>query len=250
MDLLIFVLVGAVVAGFVQGLSGFAFALVAMSVWAWVLEPAVAAVLTVFGAAAGQVIAAPAIRRGFDRHIVLPFVAGGILGIPLGVLVLPLLDPQIFKFLLGLFLMLWCPAMLASARLPTVRAGGRAADGLIGVAGGVMGGIGGFSGPVPTLWITLRGYPKEVQRAAIQSFNLAVLTLTFAAYVATGLVTVEILPLFGVVALAMVIPVWLGTRLYIGIAEATFRRIVLGLLAVSGAGMVAASAGPVFSRLG
>lgn len=30
---------GAIVAGFVQGMSGFAFGLVAMSFWAWVLEP-------------------------------------------------------------------------------------------------------------------------------------------------------------------------------------------------------------------
>ena len=33
------VALGAVVAGFVQGLSGFAFGLVAMSFWAWALEP-------------------------------------------------------------------------------------------------------------------------------------------------------------------------------------------------------------------
>ena len=41
---------GAIVAGFVQGLSGFAFGLVAMSFWAWTVEPQLAAVLVVFGA--------------------------------------------------------------------------------------------------------------------------------------------------------------------------------------------------------
>jgi hypothetical protein len=42
------------VAGFVQGLSGFAFGMVAMSFWAWVLEPQLAAVLSVFGSLTGR----------------------------------------------------------------------------------------------------------------------------------------------------------------------------------------------------
>ncbi|MET0890224.1 MAG: sulfite exporter TauE/SafE family protein, partial [Stenotrophomonas maltophilia] len=39
------VALGAIVAGFVQGLSGFAFGLVALSFWAWVLDPKLAATL-------------------------------------------------------------------------------------------------------------------------------------------------------------------------------------------------------------
>jgi hypothetical protein len=37
------VALGAVAAGFVQGLSGFGFGMVAMSFWAWTLEPRLAA---------------------------------------------------------------------------------------------------------------------------------------------------------------------------------------------------------------
>ena len=44
MDPLYLIALGAMVAGFVQGLSGFAFGMVAMSFWAWSLEPQVAAV--------------------------------------------------------------------------------------------------------------------------------------------------------------------------------------------------------------
>ena len=45
MEVMLVVALGAAVAGFVQGLSGFAFGMVAMSFWAWVLEPQLAAVL-------------------------------------------------------------------------------------------------------------------------------------------------------------------------------------------------------------
>src|SRR5690606_18932371 len=155
------VALGAAVAGFVQGLSGFAFSMVAMSIWAWALEPRLAATLAVFRALTRHVLAAVTVRRGFDLRRLLPFLARGLAGIPLGVALLPRLDMHSFQALLGALLALWCPAMLLSSRLPRVTAGGRLADGAAGLAGGVMGGIGGFSGALPTLWCTLRGYDKD-----------------------------------------------------------------------------------------
>ncbi len=114
------VALGAVVAGFVQGLSGFAFGLVAMSFWAWALEPRLAATLAVFGALVGQVLAAVTVRRGFNLKLLLPFVLGGLAGIPLGVAVLPHLDMDWFKALLGALLIVWCPIMLAARNLPRI----------------------------------------------------------------------------------------------------------------------------------
>ncbi|MFT4266860.1 MAG: sulfite exporter TauE/SafE family protein, partial [Xenophilus sp.] len=228
------VALGAVAAGFVQGLSGFAFGLVAMSFWAWTLEPRLAAVLAVFGALTGQVIAALSVRRGFDAKRLLPFVLGGLVGVPLGVLLLPRLDVDWFKAILGTLLVLWCPAMLAAKSLPRITRGGQWADGAVGLAGGVMGGIGGFTGTLPTLWCTLRGFDKDAQRAVIQNFNLSMLLVTMGTYVATGLVIRDMLPLFAIVAPAMLVPTLLGARLYIGISEVRFRQIVLGLLMASG----------------
>lgn len=232
---------GAALAGFVQGLSGFAFSLVAMSIWAWTLDPRLAAVMAVFGSLTGQVIAAFSVRRGFDLARLWPFLLGGLTGIPIGVAVLPLLDANMFKAALGLLLVIWCPAMLFAKHLPAIRFGGRAADGAVGLAGGIMGGFGGFTGVLPTLWCTLRRYDKHTQRSIIQNFNLATLAATMVAYLASSAVTREMLPGFAVVAPAMLIPTLLGTRLYIGISEAAFRRIVLGLLTLSGFALLASS---------
>ena len=71
-----FIALGAIVAGFVQGLSGFAFSLVAISFWAWTVEPKLAAALAVFGGLSGQIIAALTVRRGFDLRLLLPSPAG------------------------------------------------------------------------------------------------------------------------------------------------------------------------------
>jgi uncharacterized membrane protein YfcA len=119
-SLILIVVVGAALAGFVQGLSGFGFGLTAMSLWAWTLEPKLAAALAVFGALTGQIIAAVSVRRGFNLSRLLPFIAGGLAGVPLGIYVLPRLDVPLFKGMLGLLLVVMCPLMFFAARLPRV----------------------------------------------------------------------------------------------------------------------------------
>lgn len=233
------VALGAGVAGFVQGLSGFAFSLVALSIWAWVIDPKLAAVLAVSGSLTGQVVAAVTVRRGFDLKRLAPFLLGGLAGIPLGVLLLPRLDADWFKALLGVLLMVWCPVMLFAKDLPRIAFGGRIADAAVGLAGGVMGGLGGFTGVLPTLWCTLRRYERDVQRTIIQNFNLAMLAVTMASYLASGVVTRSMLPMLAVVLPAMLLPTLLGTRAYLGISEAAFRRLVLSLLTASGIALAA-----------
>jgi len=234
------ILIGAACAGFVQGLSGFGFSLTALSVWAWVLPPQLAAVLAVFGALTGQLLAAFTVRRGFDVKALLPFLVGGLLGLPLGLWLLPRVDAVMFRAFVGGLLALWCPVMLFSGRLPRV-GGGRAGDAVAGAVGGLMGPLGGFTGAIPTLWCTLRRFERDAQRAIIQNFNLAVLAVTMASYLATGQVTRPMLPLLALVAPALLLPALLGMKVYVGISPVAFRNLVLGLLTLSGIAMLASS---------
>ena len=249
MEMIAIIALGAVIAGFVQGLSGFGFGLTALSIWAWMVEPGLAAVLAVFGGLVGQIIAAVTMRRGFNLALLAPFILGGFVGIPLGVFLLPLLDIAMFKAALGTFLVLWCPAMLFVRDMPRIRFGGRIADALVGLIGGVMGGLGGFTGAVPTLWCTLRGMDKDTQRAVIQNFNLAMLTATMAAYFATGMAQAVALPLYALVALAVTVPVLAGARFYVGLSEQRFRQTVLTVLTLAGIAMLASAVSALIGRL-
>jgi uncharacterized protein len=233
------VALGAAAGGFVQGLSGFAFGLVAMAVWAWWLDPVLAGPLVVFGSLVGQLLSIRSIRRGFDARRVLPFVLGGVAGVPLGVWLLRHIDPLLFKLAVGVLLVVWCPAMLFARGLPRAARGGRPADAGAGWLGGVMGGLGGLTGPAPILWATLRGWDRDAQRAVFQVFNLAMHGLTMAAYLATGTISGEAARLFLVVAPAMLVPTLIGARLYRRFSDAAFRGLVLWLLAASGAVLIA-----------
>ena len=240
---------GAMAAGFVQGLSGFAFGMVSMSIWVWGVEPRLAAVLAVFGALLGQVVAAFTVPRHWSWPMLLPLLGGAAVGVPLGVAVLPMLNAGLFKLAFGSFLVVCCPLMLLAQRLPHVDVRSRFSDALAGAAGGFMGGLGGFTGVIPTLWYTLRGLEKDVQRGLIQNFNLATLAVTMVAYVASGAVSTRMLPSLGIVAVALLVPVLLGARLYVGLSQQAFRQMVLVLLTVSGgavlvSGIAAAAARP------
>lgn len=232
---------GAAVAGLVQGISGFAFAMVAMAIWVWGVDPALAAVMAVFGGWTGQVISAIRVRRGWHVSLLWPFVLGSAIGIPIGTRLLPLLNPDRFKLVLGGMLVVCCSAMLATARLPRIATGGRLADAGVGLLGGVMAPMSGFSGLAPALWCTLRGYTKDEHRAVLQNFNLIVLSATLASLVWSGRAHAGLLPQMAVVAGSLVIPSLWGSKIYTGMSPIAFRNGVLWLLVFAGVMMLASS---------
>jgi uncharacterized membrane protein YfcA len=111
-----------------------------------------------------------------------------------------------------------------------------------------MGGIGGFSGVLPSLWITLRGWDKDLQRSVIQNFSLVTLSATLASYVLTGLATPDMWPKLAVVVPALLLPSLIGARIYHGLSPAAFRRVVLVLLTGAGVAMIAAAL-PALARV-
>jgi len=235
MEIIALVAAGAFIAGFVQGMTGFGFGLAAMVFWSWTLPPGVAAPLVVFGSLVGQVLGLGALWRSFNLRRALPFLVGGALGIPLGVALLRDIDPGHFKLLVGVVLVVYCLSLLFVAELPRIGRGGRLADGVAAWIGGIMGGLSGMSAPVPTLWCVLRGWPRDEQRAVFQSFNLVVHALTLTAYGVGGVLTAETNRLFLVVAPAMLVPTLFGLWLYRRFDDVLFRKLVLALLAISGA---------------
>jgi uncharacterized protein len=238
--------IGAAIAGLVQGISGFAFSMVAMSIWVWTIDPILAAPMAVFGGWFGQVMSALRIRRGFQLNLLWPYLLGAAIGIPIGQQLLPYLSPNQFKLVLGSLLVICCSAMLATAKLPHITHGGKAADAGVGLLGGVMAPLSGFSGLAPALWASLRGYNKDEHRAVLQNFNLIVLSATVASNVYYGRLNRGHAPQMAVVAGALVLPAIWGSKIYVGMSAAAFRKTVLWLLVGAGVTMLIAAMRSMF----
>jgi uncharacterized membrane protein YfcA len=234
---------GALAGGFVSGLAGFGTALMALGIWLYVLPPSTAVPLVVICSIVAQTSTLPSFWRSFDFKLVWPFVIGGIAGVPLGTLLIAHADPHLFKLSFGVLLLVFPTALYLYRNPVAFRFGGRLADGLVGFAGGILGGLAGVSGPLPTLWASVRGWGKDERRGIFQTFNWCVLSTTLCLEAGTGFVTAQVLRLALLVLPATLSGAWLGARTYRALSDRNFRDVVLGLLFLSGVGLVWSSLG-------
>lgn len=230
-------LVAAFIGGIVSGLTGFAFSLVTAGVVTRVLPPSSAALILVAAPFLLQVFSLVQFRHAIQWARLWPFLVGGVLGIPVGAEILRRIDAHSFRLLIGCLLIFYSVVML-SIRRPVRIDGGAPADGAVGFLGGVLGGLSGFAGALPTMWAGLRGWPKDEQRAVFQPFILLIQFLTLVWMEVQGTITLPALVSFLVCVPAMLAGLWLGLRLYGRVDERGFRRIVLWLLLVSGITLV------------
>jgi uncharacterized protein len=237
------VLFGALAGGFVSGLAGFGTALMALGLWLYVLPPSLAVPLVLICSVVAQTWTLPSMWKSFDLSLVWPFIVGGLVGVPLGTMLIAHADPRVFKLTVGVLLLVF-PVTLYFNRTPMAfRFGGRLADGLVGLGGGILGGLAGLSGPLPILWASVRGWGKDERRGIFQTFNGTVLAAALCLQAATGLVAQQVIWLALLAFPATVVGAWLGARVYHGLSDRNFRDLVLGLLFLSGLGLVWSSIG-------
>jgi uncharacterized membrane protein YfcA len=237
---LVLLFLGAFAGGFVSGLAGFGTALMALGIWLYVLPPSTAVPLVLICSIVAQTSTMPSFWRSIDFRLVWPFVIGGLAGVPLGIILIAHADPGVFKLSFGVLLLVF-PAALYFNRAPVaVSFGGRVADAIVGFAGGILGGLAGLSGPLPILWASVRGWGKDERRGVFQTFNWTILTASLCLQAGTGLVTREVL---WFALPATIFGAWLGARTYHALSDRNFRDVVLGLLFLSGVGLVWSSLG-------
>ena len=235
------VLAGSLAGGFVSGVSGFAFGMVAMICWVWRIDPLLVAPMVVFGSMVTQAAAFTAVRRKVDWLRLWPMLVGGLAGVPVGVLLLGIIDVGLFKTTVGVILILFSSFLLLASPHLAVRAGGRFADGAAGFVGGAMGGLAGLNGPAPVFWCTLRGWDKDAQRSVVQTFFFSTQVLTLAGYALSGKLTGTTWMHFAIMLPAVILAARLGAKTCERINEALFRRIVLLLLLISGTVLLASA---------
>jgi len=236
------VLAGAFAGGFVSGLTGFGTGMTALPIWLLGVAPVLAAPLVVACSLVAQLQTLPAIWNAIDLRRCAPFIFGGLAGVPFGAYLLPYVPIQAFKAVVGLLLVAYCGFNLFGQMRLHVRRGGRIADTLIGLGGGILGGLAGLSGPLPTIWAGLRGWDKDTKRAVFQAFNTSILAFALVSQAFAGLVTAELGILVLVALPGTIFGAWIGRHLYSTLDNARFERIVLVVLMLSGFMLLASAA--------
>lgn len=233
LDLVIF-LVATFAAALVAGLAGFAFGLIAAAIWLHVLTPLESATLIVAFGLIVQGVAVWKLRQALDWRRLWPFLVGAAFGVPLGVAILGFADPRQVQVGVGAFLIVFSAYSLARPKLGTVPSS-VALDAGAGFLNGVLGGITGLAGILVVIWCTLRGWSRDVQRAVFQPVGVATFAMVALWLGVRGAISAGAVKLFLIGLPVLLAGTWLGLRLYGKLDETGFRRIVLILLALSGA---------------
>jgi len=219
----------------VAGLSGFAFGLIAASIWLYILDPVQTATLIIAFGLIVQGYSVWKLRGALDWRKLWPFVLGAALGVPAGVTILTWANPAHVRAGVGAFLVLYSLYALLRPAIAPIKAGGAVADAGIGFLNGVLGGMTGLAGILVTLWCGLRGWPKDVQRTVFQPVAVAIFLMSALWMGARGAITADTIKLFLIGLPALLAGTWLGLQLFGRLNEAAFRRVVLALLLASGA---------------
>lgn len=228
---------GAVAAGYVNGLAGFGTALFSLGFWLTLYPPQQAVAMSVVVAIATGLQGLWMVRhqiRNQSRRL-LRFLWPALLGLPLGVIALAWIAPGPLRLLIAVFMLTYGAFFLMRRSLPSFTRPTPWLDRGIGGLAGILGGLAGLSGALPAMWCALRPWPRAETRAVLQPFNFVVLVSTMAALALRGAYTPQIIQPLAVALILALIAAQAGLATFRRLSDTQFRWVVIGLMLVSGA---------------
>lgn len=223
---------------FVSGFSGFAFSAVAGAILLHMFQPLEAVPLMMACSVGVQLANLWALRRSIQWKASLILIFGGLLGVPMALWLLHNTDARTFQQLFGLTVAIYSGYMLFKPSLGCLQKMSQSRTALIGFGGGLIGGLTAMPGALPTIWCDMHGLPKNQQRGLVQPFIAAMQIFALAMMVVRHDLSSKILFELGLNTPALVAGSAIGIFAFRNVNEATFRRVILSILFLSGALLV------------
>ena len=234
-------LVAVLAASTVSSIAGFAFSAVCGAMLFHLMDSPVAAVQAMIVCSiAIQLFSVVALWRTIDWRSLPVLLAGGVLGMPVGVYLLLHLHTGVYRDLIGGLLIVYGGYLLLAPPLPSLRTG-PFADACAGFLGGLTGGLAGFPGAFVTIWCGLKGWDKSRQRGVYQPFILAMQPLTLIAIHLMRPSSADVAQMdWKTLAFipAALLGAWFGLRIFKRLSDRQFGFAVNGLIIVSGIGLI------------
>lgn len=239
-EYLIYLLLGAMAGGFINGLSGTGTALFALGFYLVVLPPitavAIVALMSVLAGVQGLWVVRSAIAGNPAR--LLRFVVPGLAGVPIGLLLLALIDAATLRIGIATLLMIYGAYFSFRAALPAFDRRTPWIDAIVGFIGGIMGGAAAVSGALPVMWVSIRPWPKAETRAVLQPFNITILSTTVTLLFFKGAYDAQALQALMITVPTGLVAAQVGIAVFKRISDNLFRRLLIGLTFIMGLGVL------------
>ncbi len=212
-------------AGMMQGLAGFGFSLVSVPILIMLIEPTLMAPMIIIHSIVINFALFLKIRQDAELKRIWPLIVAGIAGLPFGVLLLLAIDPQSFKLIIGIFIVLFGIAYLMDFRKELKNE--KLTFMPVGFISGVLNSSITLSGPPVIFCLTNQGVEKKIFRANMISYFLFLNLATIPFFIWKGIFTGEVVNFSLILLPGMILGAGIGSILVTKVCERTFRNIAL-----------------------
>ena len=219
----------------VRSLTGFGSALISVPLLALLFDLKFVVPLESVLEVGFTALLAPRVYRQMHKPTLLPMIGGAVLGTLAGTYFLQALGDVVLKKGLGIFTLLFGLHFFRAGQ------GERARDlspnwGVVaGAGGGTLGGLFGTSGPPFVAYLSYKLREKDVLRASLIGLFAVDYSWRTAVFAFSGLLTVELLIFALYLTPVLILGTFLGHKIHLRVPEGLFRKVVAGILVISGA---------------
>ena len=230
---LLILLSGAFLGAFVQGATGFGSGLLINAFWLHIMEPTHAIPLNVVTSLFISGVPIYKLRKKLNFSKLKQFAIFGVVGIPIGMYLLVISDPSKLKFSIGILLVIYALLMLKISSF-SINVNNKSINNLVGFISGVIGGLTALLGIIPVAWFSIQRLPKNTKRGTYEPFIFITSIAAIISFVFAGLYKIEMIFDLLKIIPALLVGSWLGIKIYNKINDNLFRKVVLGLILLSG----------------
>ena len=228
---LLFLFIGAFMAGLVRGFAGFGTAMIYLPVAAQVLSPFEAITTLLVKDLIGPLINVPRAMREGQPPDVLRLAVGAVLGLPIGVWILSQVAPEVFRWTVSA-----AALFIVFALVTGLRYRGQITKPMIfgtGFLGGILGGSAGLPGPPIILLYMSSTLPVATIRANNTLYLILADILLIAVFWWNGYLVPAALLLGALVILPYTVGIWAGSAIFRPEAEKQYRLAAYVIIAGS-----------------
>lgn len=222
----------AAVAAFIQALSGFGFSLFIVPFLALLIGPKDTVLLANLLSTVSNAVQATHLRHHAERRTALILMAGSCVGMPVGLAVLLLVDAQALQLIIAGMVILFTLLLMRGVALHSA---GLFGDLAAGVTSGILNTSTSMSGPPVVLYLQGRGLTPQHFRATVSMFFFVTSLIGVALLLATGNAKPYVFAAFALAIPAVILGQRVGNLMFKRVDAVFFRRMVFGILLVSGA---------------
>ena len=230
---LLILLSGAFLGAFVQGATGFGSGLLINAFWLHIMEPTHAIPLNVVTSLFISGVPIYKLRKKLNFSKLKQFAIFGVVGIPIGMYLLVISDPSKLKFSIGILLVIYAVLMLKISSF-SINVNNKSINNLVGFISGVIGGLTALLGIIPVAWFSVQRLPKNTKRGTYEPFIFITSIAAIISFAFAGLYKIEMIFDLLKIIPALLVGSWLGIKIYNKINDNLFRKVVLGLILLSG----------------